>query len=184
MELLYYPDPKLRVPARPVPSVGDARLAEQVQEMFRVLYETRGIGLAAPQVGLDLRLIVANLTGDPEQADREEVYVNPEILERSKEQIKEEEACLSLPGLFAELPRAKRVKVRYSGLDGRESIVQVEDLHARLFEHEIDHLDGILIVDRLTPADKARWAGLLKALEADFKANRRRRPAEATRAGL
>lgn len=177
MELLYYPDPKLRRIAGRVKSVN-GEVHDLVRPMFDVMYGTRGIGLAAPQVGLDIRMIVANLTCDPERADREEVYLNPQVVEREGE-VKEEEACLSLPGLYAELARPKRVTVRYMNLEGRMVTRTVEDLHARLFEHEIDHLDGILIVDRLSAADKAKWAPLLKELEADFKGGKKRRRAPA-----
>jgi peptide deformylase len=181
MELLYYPDPGLRQVAPPVRNVDD-KLRETVRAMFEVMYQTRGIGLAAPQVGLKLRLIVANLTADPEQPDREEVYLNPEILDR-KGEIREEEACLSLPGLFAVIPRAAELSVRYGDLEGGTRTVKATELHARLFEHEIDHLDGILIVDRLTPADRAKWSSLLKQLEADYLENPKRRY-EVSEAGL
>lgn len=151
--------------------------------MFQIMYKTRGIGLAAPQVGLDLRLIVANLTADPERPDCEEVYVNPEILDRFGE-IREEEACLSLPGLFAVISRAAELSVRYEDLDGGVHTVKAKELHARLFEHEVDHLDGILILDRLTPADKSRWSSLLKQLEADYRENPKKRRYEVSEAGL
>jgi peptide deformylase len=181
MDLLYYPDPKLRERAEPVEDGED--LTEIIQEMFRVMYAARGIGLAAPQAGLGKRLIVANMAGNQEQADQEEVYINPEIVDRSKDVVKEEEACLSLPGLSAELSRPREVTVRYTDLKGRSVTRTVEGMQARLFLHEIDHLDGILLLDLLTPADKARWAPALREMELDFKA-KKPRSYSPTRAGL
>lgn len=165
MELVLYPDPVLSAGTKPVSSLEGLR--ELTRRMFEVMYRSRGIGLAAPQVGLNLRLVVANLACDPKQAEREEVYVNPEILERRGE-MREEEACLSLPGLSAELVRAAEVKVRYLDLDGTEVVRTATGLQARLFQHEIDHLDGILIADRMTPADRAKWAAHLRGLEEEY----------------
>ncbi|HLG42130.1 MAG TPA: peptide deformylase [Planctomycetota bacterium] len=181
MELLYYPDPRLRIVAHPVKKVDDP-LRETVRAMFQIMYDTRGIGLAAPQAGLGIRLIVANLTADPQEAKSEEVYINPEILERSGE-IREEEACLSLPGLFSIIPRSAEISVRFTDLGGKTRTVKAKELHARLFEHEIDHLDGILIIDRLTPAERSKWSPLLKELESDAK-KKVRRPRQLSRAGL
>jgi len=181
MELLYYPDPRLRAVARPVKK-AEGSLQDTVRSMFQTMYETRGIGLAAPQVGLGIRVIVANLTADPQRPNSEEVYINPEILERSGE-IKEEEACLSLPGLFSIIPRSAEISVRFTDLEGKVRTVKAKELHARLFEHEIDHLDGILIIDRLTPAERSKWSPLLKELEADAK-KKVRRPRQLSKAGL
>ncbi|HYE98649.1 MAG TPA: peptide deformylase [Planctomycetota bacterium] len=173
MELVYYPDPRLRDRARPVPADIDAALREAVPAMFEIMYKSRGIGLAGPQVALGWRLVVANLSGDPKQKDQEQVFVNPEILEKSGE-IREEEGCLSLPGMVAQIQRAERVVVRYRTLDGQPIERPAEGLEAKLFQHEIDHLDGILIVDKMTPADRKQWAGLLEELEDDFEASRKK----------
>jgi peptide deformylase len=167
MELVYYPDPRLRDASRPIAKVDDA-LRETVAEMFRIMYRARGIGLAGPQVGLSRRVVVANLSGDPEQKEAEQVFINPEIVERTGEK-REEEGCLSLPGMAAMIVRAEKVVVRYSGLDGKPVERAAEALEAKLFQHEIDHLDGVLIVDKMTAADKKQWAPLLKELEQDFK---------------
>lgn len=178
MQLVYYPDPRLREAARPVKKV-DAALLEAVPGMFEVMYRARGIGLAGPQAGLDRRIIVANLTGDPAQKEAERVFVDPEILSRSGEK-REEEGCLSFPGMSVTIVRAETVEVRYRDLEGKEVRREAEGLEAKLFQHEIDHLDGILLLDKMTPADKKQWSPLLKELEAQYRSRTRRsRPARA-----
>ncbi len=173
LRLLRYPDPKLRMQARRVER-ADGSIVEAVPRMFEVMYKARGIGLAATQVGLDKRVIVANLSGDPLRKDQERVFVNPEILGRSGER-HEEEGCLSLPGMSVAVPRACAVDVRYLDLEGNEVRRSVEGLEAKLFEHEIDHLDGVLIIDKMTPADRRQWAQFLKELEREYDARARRR---------
>ena len=167
IELVYYPDPRLREISSPISGIDD-ELREQIPMMFEVMYRARGIGLAGPQVGLSRRIIVANLTADPERKDQEQVFVNPEILDRSGE-LKEEEGCLSLPGMGVVVPRAEKMEVRYLDAEGEEVRRSTQDLESRLFQHEIDHLDGVLIVDKMTPADKKQWAPLLKELEEDYE---------------
>jgi len=166
VELVYYPDPRLREVSKPVAQVDD-ELRDLVPRMFEVMYRARGIGLAGPQVGKGRRIVVANLQPESKKKDGEQVFVNPEILERSG-QMKEEEGCLSLPGMYAVIPRAERVVVRYQDLDGKSVKREAEGLEAKLFQHEIDHLDGILILDKMTPADRKQWTPLLKELEEEF----------------
>jgi len=177
LTLVYYPDPRLR---RIADSVGkaDADLQAAIPRMFEIMYKARGIGLAGPQVALNHRIVVANLSGDPEKKADEQVFLNPEIVERDG-QMKEEEGCLSLPGMYAMIVRADQVEVRYDTLDGKKIQRVAQGLEAKLFQHEIDHLDGILILDKMTPADRKQWAPLLKELEEDFENERvpRRRPA-------
>jgi peptide deformylase len=176
LNLIYYPDPRLRRVADPV-GKGDQELEAAVPRMFEIMYRSRGIGLAGPQVALSRRIVVANLSGDPEKKADEQVFVNPEIVERDG-QMKEEEGCLSLPGMYAMITRAEQLEVRYETLDGQKIQRVVHALEAKLFQHEIDHLDGILILDKMTPADRKQWAPLLKELEEDFENERvpRRRP--------
>ena len=176
MELVYYPDPRLRDVSKKISSV-DQEILAAVPQMFEIMYKARGIGLAGPQAGLGRRIVVANLSGDPKNKDDEQVFINPEILGRDGE-LREEEGCLSLPGMAAQVQRAEKVLVRYKDLQGKMVEREAEMLESRLFQHEIDHLDGILIVDKMTPADRKQWAPLIKELEEDFKANRKpkRRP--------
>ncbi|HVR86261.1 MAG TPA: peptide deformylase, partial [Planctomycetota bacterium] len=142
MELVYYPDPRLREMSKKIGPL-DPEILESIPLMFEIMYKARGIGLAGPQAGLRRRVVVANLSGDPRKKDDEQVFINPEILGRAGE-LREEEGCLSLPGLAAQIPRAERVLVRYQDLKGRTIEREVEMLESRLFQHEIDHLDGIL----------------------------------------
>ena len=178
MDLVYYPDPRLREVAKPVKSVDDELLVA-IPRMFEVMYRSRGIGLAGPQVALGRRIVVANLSADRESKDGEKVFLNPEILEKSGEK-KEEEGCLSLPGVYPVILRAEKLVVRYKDLLGMQVEREVQGLEAKLFQHEIDHLDGILILDKMTPADRKQWASYLKELEEDYEKDqpprRRSRP--------
>ena len=170
LNLVYYPDPRLRRIADPVSKTG-SDLKAALPQMFEIMYKSRGIGLAGPQVALNQRVVVANLAGDAEKKEGEQVFINPEIIERSGER-REEEGCLSLPGLYATITRADQVEVRYETLEGAKIQRVVEGLEAKLFQHEIDHLDGILILDKLTPADRKQWASYLKEMEEDYEKDR------------
>ena len=176
MELVYYPDPRLRETSKKIGTV-DSQILEAIPEMFEIMYKARGIGLAGPQAGLGRRIVVANLSGDPKKKDEEQVFINPEIVGKVGE-LREEEGCLSLPGMAAQMQRAEKVLVRYQDLKGKWIEREAEMLESRLFQHEIDHLDGILIVDKMTPADRKQFGPLIKELEEDFQANRKpkRRP--------
>src|SRR5437764_5494539 len=109
-KIVHYPHPSLRHKSKLVTSI-DRQLHLQIGEMKELMYDAKGLGLAAPQVALPFQLLVMNVTGDPEQTDQEEVYLNPVIIER-KGIIEDEEGCLSFPGLFQNVRRAKSVKVR------------------------------------------------------------------------
>jgi peptide deformylase len=146
----------------------DDDLRAALPRMFEIMYRSRGIGLAGPQVALGRRVVVANLAADPEKKDGEVVFLNPEIVEKIGEK-KEEEGCLSLPGIYPVILRSEKLVVRYQDLEGKKIEREVQGLEAKLFQHEIDHLDGILLVDKMTAADKKQWAPLLKELEEDFE---------------
>ena len=182
MKLLYYPDPALRATARSVSRV-DGALLEAIPRMFEVMYRAHGIGLAGPQVGLDRRVIVANLSGKAELKHEERVFVNPEIVGRSGK-VREEEGCLSFPGMSVLLERAAKIDVRYKDLEGHEVRCEAEGLEAKFFQHEIDHLDGFLILDKMTPADRKQWAPFLRELEREFKASARRSRSARSKAAL
>ncbi len=174
MELVYYPDPRLREISRKILVIDD-EIRSAVPEMFSIMYRARGIGLAGPQAGLGRRIIVANLSGDAEEKDREQVFINPQIVERSGEK-REEEGCLSLPGMAPLILRSEKLLVRYQDLEGQPHEREVEGLEAKLFQHEIDHLDGLLLVDKMTAADKRQWAPLLRELEEEFEAKSKKAP--------
>jgi peptide deformylase len=146
--IVRFGDPVLHAPAAPVETVDDAVRA-LFDDMVTTMYAAPGIGLAAPQIGVPLRLIVIDLSvgEDPKQVIR---LANPELVEREGEQ-RHEEGCLSIPGYGGSPVRPARVTVRGLDPDGRERVYTAADLLARAFCHEIDHVDGLLFVDRLSP---------------------------------
>jgi peptide deformylase len=146
--IVKYGDPVLHSPAAPVERIDDS-IRRLLDDMVETMYAAPGIGLAAPQVGVALRVIVIDLSvgEDPAQVIR---LVNPVILEREGEQ-KHEEGCLSIPGFGGSPARPLRVTVRGLSPDGEERVHTGTDLLARAFCHEIDHIDGLLFVDRLSP---------------------------------
>ena len=147
--ILLFPDPSLRAKARPVgPSDADA-VRDLAPRMLEAMYRAPGIGLAAPQVGVGLRLVVVDLQRDETRAPM--VLVNPEVAAVSKEEAVREEGCLSLPGHYADVSRPARVKVRYHDLSGARREGEGDGLLAACLQHEIDHLDGVLFVDHLSP---------------------------------
>jgi peptide deformylase len=146
--IVKYGDPVLHSPAAPVERVDDS-IRALLDDMVDTMYAAPGIGLAAPQVGVPLRVIVIDLSvgEDPKQVIR---LVNPVMIECEGEQ-KHEEGCLSVPGYGGSPARPQRVTVRGLGPDGDERVYTGSDLLARAFCHEIDHIDGLLFVDRLSP---------------------------------
>lgn len=146
--IVKYGDPVLHGPAEPVEEIDDS-IRTLLADMVQTMYAAPGVGLAAPQVGVPLRVIVIDLSvgEDPSQLIR---LVNPEFLERAGEQC-EEEGCLSVPGYGGTPTRPARVKVKGLDPDGQERVHEATGLLARAFCHEIDHIDGLLFVDRLSP---------------------------------
>ncbi len=164
-DLTLYPDPVLRREALPV-SVFDAELASIVAGMFERMYESRGVGLAGPQVGLRKRILVLNDSGKPED---ELVLVNPTILERSGPPTWFEEGCLSFPGIYADVERPESCRVRAFRLDGTAFEEAFGGFRSRIVQHEYDHLEGVLLVDRMSPADKLRHKAALDELVGRFQ---------------
>jgi len=160
LRILAYPDPHLREAARAVERI-DARLRRVIGEMFPTMYEARGVGLAATQVGVPLRLFVVNVTGEPEG---EMVIINPELSVQEGERIAEE-GCLSVPGVTASIRRPARVIVCGYDVHGEEVEYECEDFFARAICHELDHLDGQLILDRMGQTAKLTQRSRLKELE-------------------
>ncbi|HEU4636085.1 MAG TPA: peptide deformylase [Edaphobacter sp.] len=146
-EIVKYPDPVLAKRGEDVTEFGED-LKTLVEEMFESMYAAHGIGLAAPQIGLSKRLTVIDVNFKKDPADKL-VLVNPEIIEREGKQF-EEEGCLSLPEIREKVTRAAKVKVRAQNVEGEWFEVEGEELLARAFQHEIDHLDGVLFIDRLS----------------------------------
>ena len=148
-DILTYPNPLLREKARPVTEF-DEMLKAIARDMAETMYAEPGVGLAATQIGVSLRLITIDVREADGEAGELLKLANPEIVEREGEIIGEE-GCLSVPGVREDVKRAERIKVRAQDLDGQEKIIEAEGFLAVVFQHEIDHLDGILFIDRLSP---------------------------------
>lgn len=141
-------DPALRQRAAEVADI-DGRVARTAASMIPVMYEANGLGLAAPQVGISQRLFVYDL----QDGTGSHTIVNPEIVESAGEWVFAE-SCLSMPGIAFELVRPKQVHVVGRGLDCNEVSIEADELAARLFQHELDHLDGVLVIDHLERRDR------------------------------
>lgn len=146
--ILKYGDPTLETLCEPVTEFGTPELAKLVDDMFETMYEAKGVGLAAPQIGILQRLTVIDVTAGEEEGNKV-VLINPEIVETKGEQVGEE-GCLSIPGFREKVRRAQKVKVRARGVDGEEFEVDGQELLARAILHENDHLDGILFLRHLS----------------------------------
>jgi peptide deformylase len=146
--ILIAPNPILKAKARRVADADADQVRALVPRMFAAMYNAPGIGLAAPQVGIGLRLFVIDLQAD-EKRDPV-VLVNPEIVARSPELATREEGCLSIPGQYADVTRPARVRVRFEDAAGIKTEIEAEGLLAACLQHELDHLDGVLFVDHLS----------------------------------
>jgi peptide deformylase len=167
LRIVPYPHPALRFESRPVVQIDDS-LRAIVREMFSLMYASNGIGLAANQVGIPLRFFVLNLTADAARPDQEQVFINPEIIKRHSSE-EGEEGCLSFPGLYGKVRRARKIKVRAYDLLGNEITVEADDLLGRAIQHETDHLDGKLFIDHLGPLTKSVLAKI-KEIEDGYRA--------------
>ena len=166
MKILTYPHPALRAKCKPLTGLDEA-VRTTAQQMLALMYRHEGLGLAAPQVGLDFRMIVINFDGDPLVPQAEVVAINPVVIE-SKGIVKDREGCLSFPGLYQDIRRAKTVKVQYYSLDGKLNEMICSDLAARIWQHEIDHLNGGLFIDKMGPLARMGSKRTLEGFVADF----------------
>lgn len=170
LRILRYPHPLLRAPNAPVADEELPSLRSVAREMLLVMYASRGVGLAAPQVGINKRLMVFNAEGDQKAWLQEVVMVNPVIVARSKPSVVDVEGCLSFPLMAGQVRRHEWVKVEATRLNGKTFKVKFEGWKARIFQHEFDHLDGVLYIDRLEEEDgpkvQARLGELLDEYEA------------------
>ena len=152
-EIVEVPDPRLRQISSPVEEVTD-EIREVVSDMFETMYAAPGIGLAAIQVGVAKRILVIDLQ-EPEEEGGEpvrdpHVFINPEILEHSDQDVPYTEGCLSVPDQFAEVDRPDRIRARWLDLDGKVREQEIEGLLATCLQHEMDHLNGVLFIDHLS----------------------------------
>jgi peptide deformylase len=151
LDILHYPDPRLRTRAQPVAEVDDT-LRGLIDDMFETMYAAPGIGLAATQVNVHLRLVVIDVSPDGSEPL---CLINPEILE-AEGQESSQEGCLSVPDVFEAVTRAERIRVRALDRDGQSRIVEASGLTAVCIQHELDHLEGKLFVDRLSELKRTR----------------------------
>ena len=166
LKIISYPDPRLRKISTEVKKF-DESLAALAKRMLELMRESRGVGLAAPQVGKNIRLFVINHSGNPED-DR--VYVKPVLADAEGEETAQE-GCLSLPNINVEVGRATFVKMRAKDVVGNP-IEQTETGYiARIWQHELDHLNGVLIIDRMGPTAKMENRKILKELEDKYLAD-------------
>lgn len=161
LRIVHYPNPVLRGRAQAVEAVTEEvrRVAER---MIELMHEAPGVGLAAPQVGLGWRMFVANPSGEPGE---DQVFINPVLENPSRETQVHEEGCLSLPEIHGDINRSVSITIRALDLQGKEFEATGEDLPARVWQHEYDHLDGVLIIDRMSTLDKMANKRLLKEME-------------------
>ena len=146
LPIIEFPDPRLRTVARPIKEV-DARIRQLIDDMFETMYEAPGIGLAATQVDVHERLLVLDVSEDK---SRPLVFINPEVLESEGSQVYQE-GCLSVPGIYADVKRAEKIRVRALDRDGQAFEIEADGLLAVCIQHEMDHLAGKVFVDYLSP---------------------------------
>ena len=169
MKILNYPHPTLRHESKPVQQV-DRALREMVREMFELMYAENGVGLAANQVDLPFRLFVMNLSASPDEGE-EHVIINP-VISRPQGNEEKEEGCLSLPGLYGYVIRPSKVHLNSFSLSGEEIDEEISGLMARVVQHETDHLDGVLFIDRLSSTAKMDLESSLEAFLIEYDSQR------------
>jgi peptide deformylase len=160
-EIRTYGDPVLKSQSLAIENIDD-KLVRLTDAMLDIMYDAPGIGLAAPQIGVQKQLFVYDI------GDGAEVLINPVVVESSGEWVYEE-GCLSIPGLYVEMVRPKEILLKGINIDGEEVSVEADELLARLFEHELDHLNGVLMFERMTPDQRtealAEYRRLTEALD-------------------
>ena len=161
LNIIEFPDPRLRLRAEPVQEF-DAKLKRFVADMFETMYAANGVGLAATQVAVSQQVLVADMSDERNQPL---ALINPEILEKSGSQVYQE-GCLSFPGIFADVTRALKIKVKAQDVDGKDVVMEVEGPLAVCIQHEMDHLAGKVFVDYLSPLKRSM---LLKRMEKQRK---------------
>ncbi len=161
LEIRLYPDPVLREECRPV-AVIDDQIKQLAADMIAAMYAARGVGLAAPQVGETIRLMIVDIDVEKQEP---RVFINPVLVKRSKEKATDEEGCLSFPGIMAKVTRPAEVTVEAQDLSGEMQTYACGGLLARALQHEMDHLDGVLFPDKVSPAVKLSLREELRQME-------------------
>ena len=170
MQIVTYPHPTLRHKSKPIRRV-DSELKEMIGEMFALMYEAQGVGLAANQVDLPLRLFVVNEKADPDTGE-ELVFINPVISRPKGNEIKEE-GCLSIPETYGDVMRPEKIQVEAYNLQGELFKGELSGLLGRIVQHETDHLDGVLFPDRMSETAKMNVQDALNEFTYDFESKRR-----------
>lgn len=152
LNILTYPDKFLAQPTVPVKEVTE-ELKQLIEDMADTMYKAPGIGLAANQVGSDKRFLIADPLADPEKREFR-VFINPEIVKMSGEVLSKEEGCLSVPDFRADVKRADKIIVNYMDIEMKPATIEADDMLSIILQHEIDHLNGILFIDRLSALKK------------------------------
>jgi peptide deformylase len=157
LPIIEFPDPRLRTVARPVKEV-DTRIRQLIDDMFETMYAAPGIGLAATQVDVHERLLVLDVS---EEKTHPLVFINPEILDSEGSQVYQE-GCLSVPGIYADVKRAEKIRVRALDRDGQAFEIEADGLLAVCIQHEMDHLNGVLFIDHLSRLKRERAVSKVK----------------------
>lgn len=160
LQIIFWPDPRLKKMSMPIKDFG-AWLKPITERMFELMREAHGVGLAAPQIGINLRLFVINTTGDIKD-DR--VYINP-ILSDAEDEVEEEEGCLSLPDIRVNVLRSKKLRLSAQDQEGNHFEQTEDGFVARVWQHENDHLNGMLLLDRMGPVARMTHRKQIKAME-------------------
>ncbi|MCL2349586.1 MAG: peptide deformylase [Planctomycetaceae bacterium] len=171
MQIIKYPHPILRHKCKPVKKI-DQELRDIVAEMFETMYDDDGVGLAANQVGLPYQLFVINTSGDADKKENEHVFINP-VIRKKKGSEESGEGCLSFPEINAPVIRPAEVVIQGVGLDGQVHELHCKKLISRAVQHEYDHINGVVFIDRLSPANLLDIKEQLLELEREFETNRR-----------
>jgi peptide deformylase len=167
MEIVKYCHPALRHKSQSVEHISP-ELKSTIRKMFDLMYQAKGIGLAANQVAIPFRFFIVNPTADAAETEHEMVFINPEII-RKKGNVDGEEGCLSIPEVYGQVPRAEEIVVEAYDLDGQGFELTTDDLLARVIQHETDHLDGVMFFDRMKETDREEIESKIKDFEADFR---------------
>lgn len=167
LSIVKFPHPALRWKSKPILEI-DQTLRDVVRQMLSLMYEFRGVGLAANQVALPWRVFVINPTGDPERTDEEFIFLNPEIIRR-KGSCEDEEGCLSLPGLYTQVRRSEKIAIEAFDLEGQAFRLDLDGFVARIVQHEFDHIDGKMILDRITEDQFDELIPQMAEFEEDFR---------------
>ena len=168
--LIWYGEDILRAISEDIKEIDDD-IKILIDDMFETMREVHGIGLAAIQVGIAKRLIIVEVTSDYSDDNKGYKFamINPKIIEKSPDMMIGEEGCLSLPEIREDVSRSQYIKISYTDIDGKENIIEAYDLIARIIQHEMDHLDGIVFVDRVEEHHRRRMKKDLRDLKRESK---------------